>query len=140
MLKSPPPAAPEPTRIRLTISVPVEVHAVFHRMAKASGMSLGAAMGDWLGDTIEAAEMMTAMTERARQAPKQVLRELNALALGYSDETGAALLAARKTSAAAAALRAAEPRPGGRREAGSPPSSNTGGYSSKSPPPKRRQK
>lgn len=142
MTKPPPPSE----RIRLTISVPVEVHAVFQRMAKASGQSLGVAMGDWLHDTVEAAELMTAMIEKARAAPKQVMRELNALALGYSDETGAALKAMRGATTAAAqfealgaaagARRAAEPLPSGRRGA-NPPSSNTGGKGTEKVTPKR---
>lgn len=41
-------------RIRLTISVEPEVHAIFSKMAEASGMSLGKCMGDWLADTAEA--------------------------------------------------------------------------------------
>lgn len=126
----------EQERIRLTISVPADVHEVFQRMAKASSMSISRAMGDWLGDTLEAAELTTTMIERARAAPKQVIRELNALALGYADETGSALQAMRGISGAAAHLTAlgvaqGEPRAPEAlrrdRSGASPPSSNTGG-------------
>jgi hypothetical protein len=92
-------------------------------MAKASGVSLGAAMGDWLLDTVEAAEMTASMIERAREAPRQVIQQLNALALGLSDEAGVAMKAMRGVQAGA---RAAEPLRSGRNGA-NPPSSNTGG-------------
>lgn len=122
-----------PERIRMTISVPVEVHATFQRLAKALGTSISWAMGEWLGDTLEAAELTTSMVERARAAPKQVIRELNAMALGFKDETGAALRGMRSAPVNTAVRgllqgggRAAEPLPAARKQA-SPPSSNTGG-------------
>ncbi len=79
---------PTPKNIRLTISVSPEVHATFERFSKASGMSLGRAMGEWLQDTLEGAEHLATTLERARAAPKQVARELHAYALGITDETG----------------------------------------------------
>lgn len=78
-----------PTKnVRLTITVSPEVHQVFQRLAKASSMPTGRAMGDWLGDTIAAAELMAKSMERARAAPKLVAQELHAYALGLGDETG----------------------------------------------------
>jgi len=85
--KTSPPIS-KPQKIRLTISVTPEVHAAFSRIATAGNMSLGNAMGEWLGDTIEAAEYMATTMERARAAPKVVIREMHAYALGLSDETG----------------------------------------------------
>lgn len=82
------PPIPKPQKIRLTISVTPEVHAAFSRIATAGNMSLGNAMGEWLGDTIEAAEYMASTMERARAAPKVVIREMHAYALGLADETG----------------------------------------------------
>lgn len=72
--------------IRLTIPVSKEVHETFQRLAKASGMSVGRSMGDWLGDTLEAAEFMAVTMEKARAAPKLVIQELQAYTLGLSDE------------------------------------------------------
>lgn len=72
------------------VSVPLDgqVLQVFQRMAKAGNMSTGRAIAEWLSDTVEAAEHMTATMERARSAPKLVMRELHAYALGLADETG----------------------------------------------------
>lgn len=97
-------AFPSPTseqssgeRIRLTITVTPEVHATFQRMAAASGTSLGRAMGDWLGDTEQAAQQMATLLERARASPKLVLQELNSFVLGMADETGELLDRVRRT-------------------------------------------
>lgn len=81
-------STPTPTqeRIRLTISVTPEVHEVFRRFAEASGQSIGRTMGDWLGDTSEAAEQIASMLTRARAAPKLVIQELNSMALGMHEE------------------------------------------------------
>jgi len=79
----PPPSKP----VRLTIPVSREVHNVFQRLARAGSMSTGRAMGDWLGDTVEAAEFMASTMERARAAPKIVTAELHAMALGMSEQT-----------------------------------------------------
>lgn len=72
------------------VSVPLtdEVLQVFQRLAKAGNMSTGRAIAEWLGDTVEAAEYMAATMERARAAPKVVMREMHAYALGLADETG----------------------------------------------------
>lgn len=112
-------------RVRLTISVSPEVHATFQRMAAATGVSLGRAMGDWLADTHEAAQFMANAVERAREAPKLALRELHGILLGTADETAQALSAMRRGVAGVGAPRS------GARTAGapSPPSSNTGGKS-----------
>jgi hypothetical protein len=81
----------EPTgeRVRLTIAVTPEVHAAFTRLAAASGVSLSRSMGDWLHDTLEAVEYTAGLMEKARSAPKMVMREVHAYALGLADETGA---------------------------------------------------
>lgn len=83
-------------RIRLTITVTPEVHAAFTRLAGATNASLGRAMGDWLGDTLEAAEHAATLMERARAAPKQVMREIHAYALGVADEAGVVVESFRK--------------------------------------------
>lgn len=70
-------------RIRLTISVEPEVHAIFSKMAEASGMSLGKCMGDWLADTAEGAQFVAMKMEEARKAPKTVMREFQAMARGW---------------------------------------------------------
>ena len=95
-------STPSPTpsqNVRLTISVTPEVHATFQRLSKASSMSISKAMGDWLGDTLEAAEFMAEKIEQARAAPKIVMREMHAYALGLADETGALLERVRREGA-----------------------------------------
>ena len=124
------PSTPTPTtdRVRLTISVTPEVHATFQRLSAASSMSISRAMGEWLADTLEAAEFMASTMEKARAAPKLVTRELHAYALGLADETGDLMrkigASGRVTGGAAAQ---AGDQPGARPLLGSPPSSNTGG-------------
>jgi hypothetical protein len=114
-------------RIRLTISVSPETHATFQRLAAAGSMSISRAMGDWLADTGDAAEFMAETMEKARAAPKIVMRELHSYALGLVDETGSVLQRMRATGPTAGGARSA-PRPAGR--SASPPPSNTGGKGS----------
>ena len=118
------------------ISVPVsdEVLQVFQRIAKAGNMSTGRAIAEWLGDTVEAAEYMAATMERARAAPKVVMREMHAYALGLADETGELMrtLAEKgKVERAKASDTLARKRSAGERGVGlsesAPPSCNTGG-------------
>lgn len=113
-------------RIRLTISVTPEVHEVFTRMAESAGLSLGRCMGDWLEDTMEGAQFVAAKMAEARQAPKTVMREMQAAASGLLAEV-------RSTTES---MRAAGWRPGSGSAAAPPipPSSNTGGKS-----PRRRK-
>ena len=80
-------STPSSDRIRLTISVTPEVYEVFTRFAEASGHSLGRCMGDWLADTSEAAEMMSALVSEAREKPRQVARQLQGMATGLVHAT-----------------------------------------------------
>lgn len=82
-------------------------------------------MGDWLGDTLDAAEFMAVNMEKARSAPRLVAQELHAYSLGLADEMGEVLKKIRGQGAGdragdalAAPLRPPTPNP---------PSSNTGG-------------
>lgn len=113
--------------VRLTITVTPEVHEVFKRFSAAAGMSLSKAMGEWLGDTVEAAEFTASKMEQARAAPKLVMREMHSYALGIVDETSALMEEMKSKGQADRAAAAARPR---RPTGGSvprPPSSNTGG-------------
>lgn len=82
--------------VRLTISVSPEVHAAFERLSAASGQSMSKCMGEWLSDTLEAVEYTATMVEKARQAPKMVMREMHAYAMGLADEVGSVLNTMRK--------------------------------------------
>lgn len=112
-------------RVRLTISVRPEVHAVYTRMAQASSMSVSRCMGDWLADTLDAAQHVTNLMEKARAAPKMVTREVHAYALGLADEATALMERLREKGADGAGAGAAPH--GAARAAGVPPSGNTGG-------------
>ena len=62
--------------VRLTISVTPDVHLAFQRMAKASRISISRAMGDWLSDTVEAADFMSETMERAKAMPRSMTGEI----------------------------------------------------------------
>ena len=85
-----------PERVRVTVPVSPEVLDAFQRLAKASGMSTGRAMGDWLADTMEGAEFMAHTLEKARAAPRLAVQEMQAMALGLGDDLGALLTRMRK--------------------------------------------
>ena len=117
--------SPPPSSVRVTVPVSAEVLQIFQRLAKAGGMSTGRAMGDWLADTVEAAELMASTMERARAAPKVVTAELHAMMLGMTDQTKELMDKFSKMGAAAKAS-------SGKRSAladfaAVPPSCNTGG-------------
>jgi hypothetical protein len=114
----------------LTISVTPEVHATFQRLASCGSMSISRAMGDWLNDTLDAAEYMAESLEKARAAPKLVARELHAYALGLTDETGELMrrVAAKPAAAAGSDGKRSAAGPAAGAAGGvTPPSSNTGG-------------
>nr|CRY95675.1 hypothetical protein [uncultured prokaryote] len=122
-LMQPPPTI-ETKEVRLTIPVSAEVHEAFTRIAKATKMPVGRAMGEWLGDTIEAAQLMAEKLEQARAAPRLVMQEMHAYALGLADETGALLDKVRKEGQKAREGRARADRPA--TAAPTTPPSNTG--------------
>jgi hypothetical protein len=125
IMASPPPPTTE--RIRLTISVTPETHAIFVSMAEASGQSLGRCIGDWLEDTAEGAQFVAKKMVEARAAPKTVMREMHSFAQGLLSEVAQAQENMR-LGAGAAAL------PGRL----APPSSNTGGKVPRTSPRKPR--
>lgn len=96
-------------------------------------MSTGRAMGEWLADTVEAAQMMALTMERARAAPKVVIQELQAYSLGMSEELSGIMDKLRRKGeadrAAAAGEREAQRADGVAVLAAVaiPPSCNTGG-------------
>lgn len=82
-----PPTPTKPEEVRLTIPVTAEVHEAFTRISKATKMPVGRAMGEWLADTLDAAQFMAETLEKARAAPRLVAQEMHAYALGLGDET-----------------------------------------------------
>ncbi len=112
-------------RIRTTISLDPEVHAIFVTMAEAAGTSVSRCMGDWLADTAEGAQFVSMKMQEARRAPKTVMREMQAMAVGLHEEITSQIGrrgqgGGTRTHAGASGDLAASSPP-------SPPSSNTGG-------------
>lgn len=108
------------------VSVPISPEALdaFERLAKAGNMSTGKAIATWLDDTIDAVEYTANTMERARAAPKQVMAEIHAYALGLADETGDLLAKIRaKGKGDAKGAGACDSA----RSGAVPPSCNTGG-------------
>lgn len=120
---APTPQAPQ--EVRLTIPVSKRVHDIFTRIAKAGNVPVGRSMGEWLADTVEAAEFMAAKMEEARLAPTMVAREMHSYALGLSDMTQELIDTARNVERAGMPLAPGLPPFGVVTKA--PPSSNTGG-------------
>lgn len=116
-------------RIRTTISLDPEVHAIFVTMAEASGTSVSRCMGDWLADTAEGAQFVAAKMMEARRAPKTVMREMQSMAAGLAKEVEAQVESIRRKSLQTTSQARAEPRlAGGRKAPGAvePPCSPTG--------------
>lgn len=84
-------------------------------------------MGEWLADTVEAAEFTATKMEQARAAPKIVMREMHAYALGLAEETGALMDQVRQKGRSPGTRTVSAARPAAREVVPSPPSSNTGG-------------
>lgn len=129
-MKTPLPSKSE--TIRLTIPVSAEVHAAFTRISKATGMPVGRAMAEWMGDTLDAAEYLAETLEKARAAPRLVAQQIHSYALGLSDQTGELLRNMREDPATRAHRRTeggAAPSPGF-----DPPPCNTGGKVPKNRP------
>lgn len=108
-----------PQTFRMTVPVPAHVRDVFQRLAAAQGCSVGRAMGEWLADTLEGAEAMAEMLEKARLAPKTAIMEVHSYALGVADMTQDVLSYLRSKDAIVAAAKL--------KKGDTPPYSNTGG-------------
>lgn len=76
-----------PTSVRMTVPVPEHVREAFQRLAASQGCSVGKAMGDWLADTVEAVEAMTALLSEAKDRPRRALMEVNSYATSMAGIT-----------------------------------------------------
>ena len=119
---------PTSSLVRVTVPVSPEVLGIFQRLAKAGSMSTGRAMGEWLTDTVEAAELMASTMERARAAPKIVTAEIHAMLLGMTDQTKELMdkFAKLKGASLAESGKRSAPLPGGLLATLKTPPSNTG--------------
>ena len=111
-------------RIRTTISIEPHVHEIFKEMAAAAGTSVSRIMGEWLSDTAEGAQFITAKMQQARRSPMLAMRELQAGALGINDEV--ALMMASMRSGGFGVGEAQPYTPSSSRPVRKAPSSNTG--------------
>ena len=114
--------------VRTTIAVRPEVLESFKRLCAVSGVSTSKGIGDWLADTVDAAEAMADLVQKAREQPRMVVRELQGYALGLSDMTNDLLEDLRSRSAV-----------GRQSSEVTPPVGNTGGKLPTQPK-KRRDK
>lgn len=108
-------------RVRTTISLSPEAYEVFKRMADAGNLSVSRCMGDWLADTMEAAQMITVKMEAAKREPMRVVEELRAIVAGMATSVDDMAYKARDSRR----LSGAQQRAAGAGTA-PPPSSNTG--------------
>ncbi len=113
------------TRFRTTISITPEAHEIFKRMAEAGNMSVSRAMGEWLSDTSDAAEMIVLKMEEAKKAPLKVMRELQAVLAGMNVSVEQDIVKVQSLKK----QRSASAQGGSSKTAPFPPSSNTGGKS-----------
>ena len=120
-------------KVRVTVPVTTDTLELFKRLAAVQGTSVGKAMGEWLADTGDAVESMTALLADARKSPVKVARQLHAYSMGVTELTSGLLDDLRSKSRGAssgASLRVtseAAARPKAPKKALTPPVSNTGG-------------
>lgn len=121
-------------KVRVTVPVTTDTLELFKRLAAVQGTSVGKAMGEWLADTGDAVESMTALLADARRSPINVARQLHAYAHGVTDLTSGLLdelrAKARKGGTSAAPGEAGARTSAARRAPKkplTPPVSNTGG-------------
>ena len=74
MVRMKPRTTPKP--IRLTIPVDPETHAVFQRLADVGGKSLGAAMGEWLHSTRDAAASIAMQLDELQLGVRRASAEI----------------------------------------------------------------
>lgn len=119
-----------PTSVRMTVPVPEHVREAFQRLAAAQGCSVGKAMGEWLADTVDAVEAMTALLTDAKERPRRALMEVNSYATSMAGITQDVIhMVARRPrvgGAAAAGGASATGRPAAAAPL-PPPVGNTGG-------------
>jgi hypothetical protein len=118
------------TRIRLTVDLTPDVHATFVELAQATGIGIGRTIGDWLGDTQDAARHVASIVQEARKRPSVAASQLHSYASGLSvltEQLLADVKKGREPAKPATAPEGAGAGVGGARRIGSPPVCNTGG-------------
>ena len=83
---------------RVMVPLTPEVQAVFERLSAAQGCSVGRAISDWLIDTMDGAEAIAGLVEKARREPILAMRQMHSYALGLGDMTTEILDGLRKAT------------------------------------------
>ena len=83
---------------RVMVPLTPEVQAVFERLSAAQGCSVGRAISDWLIDTMDGAEAIAGLVEKARREPVLAMRQMHSYALGLGDMTTEILDGLRKAT------------------------------------------
>lgn len=136
--------------IRVTVPVSPEVLEAFQALAAVTGTSTGKAMGEWLADTLDGVRSMNDMLQKAKAAPRQAVRELNAYAIGLAEVSQELMATVMRQTRATDATDSAAVADAAQRTATAvgaaalkrtvtPPSSNTGGKPTPKPPKKARK-
>lgn len=126
---------PTPKSIRVTVPVSPEVLALFQRLSKAAGQSVGRSMGGWLEETMDGVVPMIHILERHKQAPKKAIQSLQLYAGTLQDMSNDLFDRVREMpteggdrAPALAAMQSASDGIQNHMKRGlTPPSSNTGG-------------
>ena len=114
----------EPPRVRVTVPVSAETLEAFQHYAAASGMSVGRAMGDWLGEQVSAVTYAALRFEEVREAPGAIALQL----VGGASAGGAARPAAAGGSPPRPVIRGGKSPSGGetRNQRSNPPKAKGG--------------
>ena len=124
--------------VRVTVPVSPEVLALFQRLSRVSGVSVGRSMGHWLDETREGLEPMIDIVEQSKTAPKTAIRSLQRYAstlVELTDDLVGSVSkmdrdATQRANAVASALLTRQKLAKGGL---TPPSSNTGGKGRETP-------
>lgn len=130
------PHTPKP--IRVTVPVSPEVLALFQRLSRVSGLSVGKSMGQWLDETRVGLEPMIDIVEKNKTAPKTAVQSLQRYASTLIDLSDDLFDKVRRMddgeTAMADAVAAADRVNQKLSKRGlTPPSSNTGGKGRETP-------
>lgn len=121
--------------IRVTVPVTPEVLALFQRLSRTSGNSVGRCMGDWLDETREGLVPMIEIMERFKSGPRSAVQALQLHANALTDMAAEVVAEAMRIDPETGSSAGTPAERGGRTPAPvftgkgglTPPSSNTGG-------------
>ena len=71
----------KPDRMRISVAIPRDLYPVLQEFADAGGMSVSRIVGEWLNDTRESLQFVTARIVEAKQSPASALAKFQEHAL-----------------------------------------------------------